>query len=394
MGKKGRAKKSHKRTSKGTSKRRSLPLRNAHITNSYANISSSFNNRDQNIADTVDEILDQPTLEEKLSGKTVVVKKATPLPAATAQKPDAHEEKGNLQDAYSDDSSSTTSDDSSRTRSSRRRRRSRSPRRRNRRESSGSRRSGGRKKGTEVLEVSSTDSHRSGDVRSPSPVRQSKSKDMRSTKEARRLDNDADKHKEAAKQQKAISNYIKQVAGLKDNLKEKEDEFEELKLNHEVLKQKFKQVDYENGRIRGALQKVRENPEEFASQLAKKGSRGKRKVGPTMDDASTKSGMISLGKEAVKSVWRVYKFINTKAHEEIFIHSVLDHLGKEEFLSYPNDTEERKSEVLEKRLECIEYYGKAWVSELNVHRTYVQVSTKQLRKLMSRSISDLSSPVL
>ena len=146
MGKKGRAKKSHKRTSKGTtSKRRSIPLRNAHLTNSYANISSSFNNCDQNIADTVDEILNQPTIEEKLSGKTVLVKKATPLPAATAQKPDAHEEKGNLEDAYSDDSSSTTSDDSDRTRSSRRRRRSRSPRRRNRRESSGSRRSSGRK---------------------------------------------------------------------------------------------------------------------------------------------------------------------------------------------------------------------------------------------------------
>jgi chromosome segregation ATPase len=223
--------------------------------------------------------------------------------------------------------------------------------------------------------LTSTDSHSSGDKRSPIPVRQSKSKDMRSTKENRRLEDNAHKDKEAAKQQKAIESYVKKISDLKVNLQKKEDEFEELKLNHDELKQKYKRIEYENGRIRGVLQKVRDSPEEFASQLAKKGSGKRKKVGPTMDDASTKSGMTSLGKEAVKSVWRVYKFINTKAHEETFIESVLDHLGKEEFMYYNTDTDERKRDVLQKRLECIEDYGKGWVSELNVHRTYVQVST-------------------
>jgi Uri superfamily endonuclease len=192
----------------------------------------------------------------------------------------------------------------------------------------------------------------------------------------------ADVHaeKEEAKQQKVIASYVSKLATLKDDLLEKEDENQILQSKYASLTAKLTFTERENAQLRGALQEIRANPQQYATSVAKKGSGTKRgrKKGDRMDDELTKTGMISIGKEAVKTVYRVIKFINTKAQEDHFVDSVLNHLGKEELMYFPDDTEERKAEVLEKRAQCVEDYGKDWVSELNCLRTYVQVSAKQL----------------
>jgi len=56
----------------------------------------------------------------------------------------------------------------------------------------------------------------------------------------------------------------------------------------------------------------------------------------------------------------------------------LNNLGKEELLFLPDDTDARKAEVEELRKETVEMWGAYWISELNVHRTYVQVSAQNL----------------
>jgi len=52
----------------------------------------------------------------------------------------------------------------------------------------------------------------------------------------------------------------------------------------------------------------------------------------------------------------------------------MNNLGLQDLIILPSDTEERKAEVEKKRKEMCEEYGPIWVSELNSHRTYVQVS--------------------
>jgi hypothetical protein len=391
MSKKGRDKKSHRRNhaSGKKSHQRSLPTRSAHLNNPHAHRSSLLCiHPGHDLVNTVDTLLDDASAKERITGKTVTIKKAPvatkkPVPKAT-RKSDAHSEEVHDEDKLVDDGSISSHSQGQK----------RSPRSRDRRQSSGSGRSGGRKKEKEVLEVSSTDSHNSSVSsrsprprrRSPSPRRRSpsprraKSKDMRTTKEMRRLDADVHAEKEEAKQQKVISSYVKQVATLKDNLLEKEDENQVLQSKYESLTEKLTYTERENAQLRGALQEIRANPQQYANIVAKKGSGTKRgrKKGDRMDDETTKTGMISIGKEAVKTVYRVIKFINTKAQEETFVEMVLNHLGKEELMYFSADTEERKAEVLEKRVQCVEDYGKDWVSELNCLRTYVQVSAKQL----------------
>lgn len=88
--------------------------------------------------------------------------------------------------------------------------------------------------------------------------------------------------------------------------------------------------------------------------------------------------MIKIGKEAVSAVYRTVKFINNDGQLKLFTDQVMNNLGKEELIVDPNMTEEQKAVVEAKRTETCEAYGGVWVKELNDHRTYVQVSTKQL----------------
>jgi hypothetical protein len=57
---------------------------------------------------------------------------------------------------------------------------------------------------------------------------------------------------------------------------------------------------------------------------------------------------------------------------------MLNNLGKEELLFLPDDKDERKAEVKANRKEIREEWSGFWISELNVHRTYVQVSAQNL----------------
>jgi hypothetical protein len=52
--------------------------------------------------------------------------------------------------------------------------------------------------------------------------------------------------------------------------------------------------------------------------------------------------------------------------------------ARHELLYLSDDKDERKAEVEANRKETVEMWGAYWISELNVHRTYVQVSAQNL----------------
>ena len=125
--------------------------------------------------------------------------------------------------------------------------------------------------------------------------------------------------------------------------------------------------------------------------------------------------MINEGQRCVKAVFRTMKFISNSKQEEIFCDAVMDNYGKEELLSFPgepddeddkkckneatreklkeirqklvsepDDTEERKRQVTRFRKVFKKTYGKGWVSYLNTHRSYTQVS-EQCSKMYTTS---------
>ena len=113
--------------------------------------------------------------------------------------------------------------------------------------------------------------------------------------------------------------------------------------------------------------------------------------------------MVNEGQRAVKLVWRTIKFISNNKQEAAFMDAVMDNYGKEELVSNPGESDEGKTkngyretqvfkdtcaklmfktgqsakarsavEKFRKRFKAT--YGSGWVSSLNSHRTYTNVS--------------------
>ena len=62
----------------------------------------------------------------------------------------------------------------------------------------------------------------------------------------------------------------------------------------------------------------------------------------------------------------------------MFLDLILDNFGDAGMIVQPDDSDERKAKVEEKRKLTVEEYGSFWISHMNVHRTYVQVSAQNL----------------
>jgi hypothetical protein len=227
------------------------------------------------------------------------------------------------------------------------------------------------------------------------------STDIQSEKEVRRVQ-DADRKKADTGSNKIITNYKAQVNTLRKNSMAKTHKIEDLEEKLDVLQQKFGLLEKDNSRVRAALLHVRNNPEELVRQVTKKKGQKKTKVKRSPDsskdngglDPAVESAMLSTGKETVKNVYRTFKFINNDKQEKMFLELMLDSLGKPELLILPDDSDERKAEVKQKRQETTDEYGAYWISELNVHRTYVQVSAQNLKIFTLTQKSLHVTPVL
>ena len=173
---------------------------------------------------------------------------------------------------------------------------------------------------------------------------------------------------------------MKQTSEQKDTLlDQKQDMIDE-------LQERLARLENDHAHTRAALQHVRNNPVELLNQATKK-KKGPKTVKSARALQKSEQGSLhprltlaSLcqGKDTVKTVYRTFKFINNEQQEEMFIEAMLNNLGKEELLFLPDDTDARKAEVEELRKETVEMWGAYWISELNVHRTYVQVSAQNL----------------
>jgi len=160
---------------------------------------------------------------------------------------------------------------------------------------------------------------------------------------------------------------------------QKQDEIDE-------LQERLARLENDHAHTRAALLHVRNNPAELLEQATKKKKGPKtiksaRKIQKSEKDSSNATSTLASvcqGKDTVKLVYRTFKFINNEQQEEMFIEAMLNNLGKPELLYLPDDKDERKAEVEANRKETREMWGAYWISELNVHRTYVQVSAQNL----------------
>ena len=365
----------------------------------------------ENILDIVDDILDAPTaFDERIQRNVVGTSAASSKAAAKMPEPGSSDDESDGSQSRSPspryDNRKKNPSPSSRERDARYRDdRSRSPSRergqddRDRKQSS-SRPAGGQKNDQSAIDLISNDGSdrererrgrrhgrdgRDRGERSLSPDNRRSSKDMRDTKEERRATEDPAHALEAARHAKQVSNTRQQIADLKAQVTDGENQYDELQTEFEVLKRKHGLLENENAYMKQALTHIRNNPEQLISQIAQKGSGSRKKGGKRksdgqqfLDDRETEAGMIKIGKEAVNAVYRTVKFINNDGQLKLFTEQVMNNLGKEELIVDPNMTEEQKAVVKEKRTETCEVYGGVWVTQLNDHGTYVQVSTKQL----------------
>ena len=174
---------------------------------------------------------------------------------------------------------------------------------------------------------------------------------------------------------------MKQTSEQKDTLlDQKQDMIDE-------LQERLARLENDHANTRAALLHVRNNPAELLEQATKK-KKGPKTIKSARalqksekGSSNAKSTLVDLceGKDTVKTVYRTFKFINNDQQQEMFIQAMLNNLGRHELLYLSDDKDERKAEVEANRKETREMWGSYWISELNVHRTYVPVSAQNLK---------------
>jgi len=242
------------------------------------------------------------------------------------------------------------------------------PRRSPRRNSTGSSKQRGNSKNKDAVSIASDNSS-----------------DIHTEKEKRRVQ-DANRRQTESNSNTLISGLNRRIETMRQTseqnitlLDQKQDEIDE-------LRERMARLENDNAHTRAALLHVRNNPAELLEQATKKtkgpktikSARALQKSEKGSSDTVSTLASLSEGKDTVKTVYRTFKFINNDQQQEMFIQAMLNNLGNPDLLYLPDDTDERKAEVEENRKEIREEWSGFWISELNVHRTYVQVSAQNL----------------
>ena len=250
---------------------------------------------------------------------------------------------------------------------------------------------GANKSGKDLQEVSPPGSRNSsggGQARGKSNTQDDRdvhsvsSTDIQSEKARRRVE-DADSRR-SQNDSNAIINYYKtKYLSAKEKNRQKNQQLDELDADIRTLSSQYENLENDNAKLKATLLHVRNNPEQLVQDILKKrgsrASKAKRIVDSENGLApAVRSAYYSSGNDAVKTVYRTFKFINNDEQENMFHMAVMNHLGKQELMYLADDTDERKAKVDDLRKKTRDDFGTYWVGQLNVHRTYVQVSSQHL----------------
>ena len=199
-----------------------------------------------------------------------------------------------------------------------------------------------KRKSTDITTVSSNDSS-SNKRREQRRSSKGGGKQSPSLKEQSRID--------AANGVKAQTDSIKTIADQKktiDRLRAKSDqdrveikglsaELEDMTQKHNELEHELGKLEKDNEKLKAAFMHIRNNPDKFAKQVAggpggpkRKTSRNKIKkdLEKHADQCpEVQSGILTTSKEVVKTIYRVFKFINTDEQQQMFLDLMLDNLG-------------------------------------------------------------------
>jgi hypothetical protein len=256
-----------------------------------------------------------------------------------------------------------------------------------------------KRKPTDITTISSNDSSDNKKRREKRKPRTGGGKQTSpSLKEQSRID--------AANGLKAQTDSIKTIAEQKNTiarLRAKSDqdrseirdllgELEDMTQKHNQLEHEHGKLETENEKLKAALVHIRNNPEKFAKQVAggSGGTKRKNSRNQIRNDLAehgdqcpqVQSCILATSKEVVKTIYRVFKFINTDTQQQMFIDLMLDNLGlldevgKPTLIRDPTHTDEQKAAVEAARKQVVDGYASSWIHELNCHRTYVQVNAQ------------------
>jgi flagellar biosynthesis chaperone FliJ len=230
---------------------------------------------------------------------------------------------------------------------------------------------------------------------------------MRDRNEEHRVQDANDRIHTGSASSKMLMQYKQQVDALTRANRQKDQQLEELESNLDQVSQKLDGVSEEYVKAKGYLSAIVQNP----TLLTKK----KRTV-QAIEDADDEDlevlqkdkNMVDEGQKAVKIVFRTIKFIMNQKQEDMFCDAVMDNYGKEELLVYPGENDEQarkvkpnpwhsklilkkkyaklmflpgatpaeKREVTRFRKAFKNTYASGWISYLNTHRSYTQVSVQ------------------
>jgi hypothetical protein len=221
---------------------------------------------------------------------------------------------------------------------------------------------------------------------------------------------------------------------------EKDRNLRHLTSNLDHLSEKYDAINHEHKEVKGFIQAAVHNPKlldtvKAAANRRKRQAEAEESAYEENSDATDEDedyfnqapvlyldkDMVTEGQRAVKLVWRTHKFISNEKQADAFKDAVMDNYGKEELVYYPGETEDQESKPKNKYRETIEFketiakltfqtgmsdkdrravekfrkkfkatYGKGWVSYLNSHRNYANVSELWSLLFTSARTSDLS----
>lgn len=405
------------------SSRRDTPKRSAHDTHPYASIPPT------RFVAQVDDLLGKESFDEKyereLKAKAkkdaAAKKKTSPERATSPAQPKDDEHYGTETEVEAEDDLLVTDDAGS-------------PEAKifeeeaqeSRKQPPNSERSKRRK--TDANSISSTDSSKSAAAAQVSI--------MRDRKERERVQAADERSQTGGSSHRQLAAYKLEVQKLTKANQEKDRSLKNLSSNFDNLNHKYEAIAGEHSQIKGFFKAARDNPKLLEGIRATNNPK-KRKAeleDSTYEESSSDDTdvdddvqevqyldkeMVSEGQRAVKLVWRTIKFIGNNKQDDAFKEAVMDNYGKEELVYYPgendggkpkneyrqtdefkakcaklmfstgqSDKERRKVEKFRKNFKAT--YGGGWVSYLNNHRSYANVSELWSVLLISARTPDLS----
>ena len=217
---------------------------------------------------------------------------------------------------------------------------------------------------------------------------------------------------------KVLEDYKEQLDKANKTSQKRHQKIDDLEAENDELQQKIDELEQEKHRANQAIRMITQNPSVLHKISGSKRQTSVQQGDDNYDDDDdddddkdnnnyddneddndddeepqenvkpTTKSMVTEGKIAIKKAYRTFKFICTNLQETQFCELVMDNIGIKNLTYMDNDSEERKAEVAKNRKKFKQTYQSFWVSYLNKHRSYTQVSDETFTILTVTRISD------